>query len=190
MANLKEIRGTLVQTYSSDPANAVNGDIWYNSTSCTFKCFRTQFQIWTAGGAMGTARYWLGGAGTNTAALAIGGLTATNFCCASTESYNGSAWTAGGAMATARAGLNGAGTNTAALAMSGSAAAGQVACVESYNGSTWSAFSPMTFSRCGLGGAGTRTAALAFGGRSSTLGNVTCTEMFNFGKSFKNFQMK
>ena len=86
---------------------------------------------WTAGGSLGTARGYLAGAGTNTAALAFGGATgAVNAC---TESYNGSTWTAGGAMGTARNSLAGDGaSNTAALAFGGFIQ-NAVSFTESYN---------------------------------------------------------
>ena len=62
---------------------------------------------------MGTARYALGSAGTQTAGLAFGGSPAA------TEHYDGSVWTAGGNLATGRGFLGGAGTQTAGLAFGG-----------------------------------------------------------------------
>src|SRR6056300_1417554 len=51
--------------------------------------------VWSAGGALITARYWLGGAGTQDAALAFGGFDGPNqFSC--TEEYDGTSWSAGG----------------------------------------------------------------------------------------------
>jgi hypothetical protein len=63
---------------------------------------------WASGGNLGTARYYLGGAGTQTAGLAFGGFTTT--ITNATEEYNGSSWTAGGNLGTARYILAGAGT--------------------------------------------------------------------------------
>jgi hypothetical protein len=73
---------------------------------------------WTGGGNMGTARYGLGGAGTQTAALAFGGYDTTFLV--DTEEYDGSTWTAGGNLNTARSETTGAGLQTAALAFGGS----------------------------------------------------------------------
>jgi hypothetical protein len=67
---------------------------------------------------MGTARYFLGSAGIQTAALASGGNNATAGV-AVTEEYDGASWTAGGTMGTARGGSGGAGTQTAALIFGG-----------------------------------------------------------------------
>jgi len=138
---------------------------------------------WSAGGAMGTARGCLAGAGaSNTAALAFGGSSCNapqnNIAC--TESYNGTSWTAGGAMATARRDLAGAGTNTSALAFGGSCCftpATTVACTESYNGTSWTAGGAMGTARNQLAGAGTNTSALAFGGRFKN--NCIVTESYN-----------
>ena len=82
MSTYKEIKGFKVQTLSADPVVA--------GTS------------WSSGGAMNTARYNVGAAGTQTAALAYGGYAgapvygttsppsgSTN----RTEAYNGSSWT-------------------------------------------------------------------------------------------------
>jgi hypothetical protein len=66
-------------------------------------------QAWTAGGNLNTARFFLAGAGTQTAGLAFGGETQQYFT-AATEEYDGIAWTNSTAMATARRRLAGAGT--------------------------------------------------------------------------------
>ena len=55
---------------------------------------------WTAGGALGTATYRAGAAGTQTAALFFAGLTTSNV--ATSFEYDGSSWTATPSMATAR----------------------------------------------------------------------------------------
>jgi hypothetical protein len=61
---------------------------------------------------LNTARGYLAGAGTQTAALAFGGQPVTG----ATEEYDGSTWTTSpGSMNTARQSLAGAGTQTAAV---------------------------------------------------------------------------
>ena len=132
MSDFKKLRGISIQSVSSNPVNAVDGDVWYVNNTNTNAVNLRLYSLsgsWNAGGAMGTARCQLAGAGTNTSALAFGGFTTVAVAC--TESYNGSTWTAGGALATARCGLAGAGTNTAALAFGGVSTT-TVACTESY----------------------------------------------------------
>ena len=134
----------------------------------------------TVGGAWSAApsnmiipRHSLGGAGTQTSALAFGGYSATT----ATEEYNSGTWSAAPAnMITARFTLAGAGTQTSALAFGGTTPAVTNA-TEEYNSGTWSAApSNMISGRFALGGAGTQTSALAFGGVIT--GN---TEEYNSG---------
>ena len=87
MATYKEIFGTDVEVVSSDPANPVTGQVWYNTTTQQLKGYK-QFigNAWATGGDMNTARAALGGAGTQTAALAFGGNPTPN---ANTEEWIG-----------------------------------------------------------------------------------------------------
>ena len=117
MADYKGIKGFNIQTVSSEPANPVLGQMWYNSTLGKLRVGKTQAASWASGGNMTTARENLGGAGTQTAALAFGGL-ATAFT-ADSEEYDGSTWTEGNNLNTARTQLGGTGTQTAALAAGG-----------------------------------------------------------------------
>ena len=55
---------------------------------------------WSQGGSLITARFLMGGFGTQNAATAAGGATPTRLSC--NEEYNGSTWSAGGALITAR----------------------------------------------------------------------------------------
>ena len=55
---------------------------------------------WATGGNLATARYGLGGCGTQDAGLSFGGYTGS--VSAVTEEYNGTAWSAGGNLATAK----------------------------------------------------------------------------------------
>jgi hypothetical protein len=93
---------------------------------------------WGPGGNLGTARYFLSGCGTQTAALAFGGVNATPTITNVTEEYNGSAWTAGGNLGTATAQTGAAcGTQTAGLAFGGNPPSSPpaTAATEEYNGS-------------------------------------------------------
>jgi hypothetical protein len=140
---------------------------------------------WTAGGSMGTARYLLAGAGTNTSAVAFGGSPGSSpYITAVTELYNGSTWTAGGALGTARSQLAGAGaSNTVALGFGGYGA-NYLACTESFkyscnrsNLSTWTSGPLMNTTRTNLSGTGTNDSALAIGGATPTISSST--ELYN-----------
>jgi hypothetical protein len=72
---------------------------------------------------LNTARYGLGGAGIQTAALAFGGSQDPPIS-AATEEYDGTSWTTSPAsMSTARVSLGGAGTQTSALGFGGETSA-------------------------------------------------------------------
>jgi hypothetical protein len=75
MAEYINIRGQSIEVVASDPANPTIGQIWYNSTSNTLKGGGvTTAGAWATGNNLNTARSLLAGAGTQTAALAFGGL--------------------------------------------------------------------------------------------------------------------
>jgi hypothetical protein len=75
MADYKGIKGFKVQYLSADPSDPIIGQTWYNSTSKDLKYTgATAAGAWATGNNMGTARYSLQVAGTQTAALAFGGL--------------------------------------------------------------------------------------------------------------------
>jgi hypothetical protein len=84
------------RTYASDPTSTdAEGQIWYNTTSGTFKTALGSFgACGSSGGNLNTARLGGGGVGTQTAALGFGGyVSAPVGNTTATESYNGSAWT-------------------------------------------------------------------------------------------------
>ena len=55
MATYKQIFGKAIKVLASDPSNEGLGQIWYNSTSSTFKTILNP-AAWSAGGALPTAR--------------------------------------------------------------------------------------------------------------------------------------
>ena len=78
MATYKEIFGTNIQVVSSDPANPNVGQLWYNTTSQELKGLKQVIgNSWATANPLNTARFYLAGAGTQTAALAFGGVQPT-----------------------------------------------------------------------------------------------------------------
>ena len=130
MTTFKEIRGTAVQSVSSDPTNPEIGQIWYNNSIGVLKGYQNVGGVWASGGNLGTARYQLAGAGTQTVGLAFGGTGPS----AATEEYDGSAWTAGGNLGTTRSDLAGSGTQTAALGFGGTDDTAAVTNTEEWTG--------------------------------------------------------
>ena len=168
MATYKEIFGKQVKFLSSDPANEAEGQIWYNSTSGTFKSVLVS-EAWSSSGSMISGRSTLAGAsaGTQTATVFFGGYdgSVSNL----TEEYDGVGWTVGGNLGTARYYIGGSGTLTAGLGFTGGAGtpggSNATGATEEYDGSTWTAGGTMSTARIYIGtGAGTQTATFCFGG--------------------------
>src|SRR6056300_1112843 len=101
MSTYKREVGSSVQNFTNDPDNPITGQVWYNVTAAEF---RYQEQVvgnaWATGNSLNTARSRLGGAGTQTAAIAAGG--ATPSATGVTELYDGSSWTEVNDLNTAR----------------------------------------------------------------------------------------
>jgi len=166
--------------YFGGPANAPLGNTGvtelYNGTSWT-----------TSPATMNLVTYWRSStpAGTQTASLAAGGLSATVFQ-NETESWNGSTWTnLPATLNTARYAAGSSGTQTAALTFSGYAAGfSLISSTESWNGSSWTTLpASVNNGRAYLAGCGTQTAALAFGGGTPPAQNAS--ESYN-GTSWTN----
>jgi hypothetical protein len=129
---------------------------------------------WSSGGDLNTGRQYVTGAGTQTAALCIGGFISTpQAYLALTESYDGSAWTTRPAMATNRQAGQGGGTGSAAIAAGGANAGGIPTwnSVEVFNQSinvttagAWASGGTLGTGRQAFNGMGTSTAALVAGG--------------------------
>lgn len=119
---------------------------------------------WTELNDMNTARRYLGGAGTQTAALGVGGFVAGSV--ANVESWDGTSWTETTDLTNAKRGMAMSGTNTAALSFGCSDPSPRNAETESWNGSSWTEVNDLNTGRGYLEGCGTQTAALAFAGNN------------------------
>ena len=138
MAGYNTIRGLRVKYLSADPANAENGQVWYNSTTGNLRVDGIAgASSWASGGNLGSGRQSLTAAvtSTQTAGLVFGGNPAP--LRTATEEYGGTSWTAGGAMSNARYQGGGAGTQTAGLVFGGYSPPPVLTATEEYDGSSW-----------------------------------------------------
>ena len=135
MTTYKGIKGFNIQTVSSDPPAPFTGQVWYNSTSATVKYFAVQSAAWATGGALNTARGYITGCGTQTAALGIGGESPKT----AVEEYNGTSWTAKTAKSNSNYIGAACGTTSAALFFGGATTPpfSPSNLTEEYNGSSW-----------------------------------------------------
>jgi hypothetical protein len=145
---------------SSGPGRTANTNS-YNGTS------------WSPVSAMNTARYYLYGVGTQTAALGFGGYTAS--ISTATEEWNGSSWTTVTAMPSGNYNGAAAGIQTAAIGFGGSPSP---AITFLYDGTNWTTGGNLNTGRYSLWGSGTQTAGLAFGGGTVPQPR-TATELWN-----------
>jgi len=165
MANYYEVKGQKIQTLTTDPNPAVEGQVWYNSSLQSLRTYQSFTEAWSTGGNLNVARQALGGDGSQTAALAAGGAPPRT---AATEEYNGTSWTAGGDLSTARTETAAAGTIPAGLLFGGGTppAPKGINDTEEYDGTSWTAGGSMgnPGGRSYHMGCGTQTAALAISG--------------------------
>ena len=119
-----------------------------------------------AGGDMGTARRSLGGTGTQTAGLAIGGYVSGPAAIANVEEYNGSTWAEQNDIPTALWKVGALGVQTAAVSMGGKVVTpeNEVSSTYEYDGTNWTAGGALGTGRYGATGGGTLTAGMAAGG--------------------------
>jgi hypothetical protein len=112
--------GDTIESVSSDPVSATEGQFWYNSTSGVLKGL-VQLKAWSSTTNLPAATRFLAGAGTQTAGLGFGGNTGQGSgTTGATEAYNGTAWTTSPvSLANAKSYLAGCGTQTAAFAFGG-----------------------------------------------------------------------
>ena len=168
MSTYIELRGLKVKyvpTDTTSPSTAAAGDVWYNTTSGVLKGFVGR-AAWSAGAPGVQARRSIGGFGTQTAAVAVGGIGPNPTVFNDTEEYNGSAWALGGDYPTAASGVAGCGTLTAGLTWGGTIPPPALTnASNTYNGTAWTSGPNLNTARAHTSNnIGTQTAALAAGG--------------------------
>ena len=180
MADYPSITGDLGQCGLTTASIGVCG----SSTSPTAEVFEGNGSTWTAGTSYPAAYQRVGVAGTQTAAVAIGG---TPPAVALTWEYNGSSWTAGGDYIQAGSNFAIAGVQTAAIGFDGYGPPGGASSdAGTYNGSTWTEITSTTTAREELGWStqGTTTDAMASGqspGNTEKWNGTSWTEVANMG---------
>ena len=175
MTTFKEIQGRNIRSYTTNPDNPLEGQMWYNQTDYALKGV-VATAAWSSASPLTTAREGSAAFGAQTTAVICGGETPS--VSGATEEYNGSGFSAGGDMNTARFRQGAAGISTAGIIFGGYIATNTNA-TEEYDGSSWTT-SPgsLNTARNALAGAGIQTSALAFGG--TTVPNfLNSTEEYN-----------
>ena len=132
---------------------------------------------WASGTALGTGRESMSSAGTQTAALAVGGRVGPPGGTTAVEDYDGSSWESAPVLNTARQYAGGCGTQTAAITYGGGPP--EITTTEEFNGSSWSTQpNSMSTARRAFASFGIQTAAVAAGGQTGTA-VTAATEEYN-----------
>ena len=186
MSTYRKIHGRSIQAVTTDPSETVaEGQIWYNTTSNTFKSVLVN-EAWVSSGSLTSARGFVSHTGTQTASLLAGGISPAPTYFSASEEYNGSGWSTGGSLPAATYALSSAGTQTAALVFGGANSSDtKQSTTYTYDGTSFSATpNSLNTARDQLSGGGIQTSALAVGGRVTTA-VVTNMEEWN-GSSWTN----
>ena len=173
MATYRSIVGHKINKVSSDPAEPLTGQMWYNSTTGTLRGLGI-VSAYSSTPPLSTGRRATGGTGTKTEALVCSGQISAPTRTSATEEYNGTGYSTGGNTGTARYTMACGGTQTAGIISMGYSTAALTA-TEEYNGSTWTSGTASNDNRTNLGSGGTQSSFLAFGGSESP-GTSNATE--------------
>lgn len=170
MSDYSAIKGSKIQSLSSDPSDPYEGQIWYNSTTGEFKEYDVySVGVWSTGAPMGVYRSQMTQTGTQTNAISMTGVSPDNDYELLSQSWNGSAWTTTASMNTGRrlAGSAGA-SSTSAIAIGGDVGPTNppgteyINETESWNGTTWTVVNPLVENGYAMGCVGTQTDAISF----------------------------
>ena len=167
MSTYKQIAGTTVKAYTTNPSDPQEGEMWYNQTTLKLRGV-TALAAWSSAAPLAIARYGNAGSGTQTAGLSTGGnIGPSDTRTTATEEYNGSGFSTGGALPTATRSGGAAGTQTATIYAGGYDTA-NTAEAYTYDGSSWTGIPALNTARRSLDQnmAGTTTAAIIAGGFS------------------------
>ena len=156
--------------------NDVNAALAFGGYGSNFQCTEEyNGATWSPSAALQNGGYSIAGAGTQTAALAVGG----DYRSDCTEEYNGATWSPGGTLSDTTYGRSAAGTQNAALATGGRFFPNDT-CTEEYNGASWASGGALQIGVKSSVSVGTQNAALAFGGYSDYVNaDTNATQQYN-----------
>jgi len=181
MAQYTGIQGQNILIVSSDPANPVEGQIWYNTTSNTLKAYQYYAtNAWATGGNLNTARGQISALGANaTNVLDVGGYAyGPNAYQSAVEQYNGSSWTTKTGTPTSLGFRASGGTVTAGIVMGGHDGSSPTQCI-TWNGTSWTIVNSINTPGYGSFGNGSQSSAFLVGSGEPPLRPNTQTETWN-----------
>ena len=166
MAEYIGIKGSTIQSLSSDPPAPIEGQVWYNTTSTVLKGYKLTFGTgtWAAGDTANETRAAGAGFGTATAAVQATGTQNPGGNITNAETYNGSTWSEVNNINTAGDSIAACGIVTAGIINSRSPGS---LLTESWDGTCWSEVNDQNDSSRGKrADAGTQAGAVCMGGEA------------------------
>ena len=148
-----------------------------NQTQCYMTCTEDyNGSSWTAGGNKISAS-GVGRAGTQNAALAMGGYYFGALSC--TEEYNGTSWATGGSLNNARRNFSSFGTQNSAVAAGGNTSDfSHLSSIENYNGTSWAEGSTLpSLATCSAGTGANSNSGLIIGGCQNPTNTIVIAEV-------------
>jgi hypothetical protein len=166
MASYININGNNIPIRASDPANPIEGEVWYNSTTNALKAQSvTTAGAWASAPAFPVAARGGYGFGTPLAGLTAGGINSGGAVFSESYEWNGSAWTATGNLTTSGFIGGGGGTQTSAVYSGfGDGSPPAPTTTNDYDGNSWASGNPLNTSRYYGKGGGPTSAVLLVGG--------------------------
>jgi hypothetical protein len=172
-------------TDAAEYANAIIGDLYYNSTTGNFRTIKDGVGTWASGGTLNNSRNSGNITGNATSAMYAGGEVSPAAASNYVENYDGSSWTEVTEMGTARgrpALTNTNGNSDVLLIAGGQSPMGSVNAinnVETWNGSSWTEIAEVNTARLGGQAFGVTTASIFSGGYTADPTIVANTEYWN-----------
>jgi len=188
MTAYKTLKGQSIRQVAQDPANFLEGEIWYNTTIGTLKVAAPVASAWSSAPTSSTPA--TGGAvgfGAQNAAVLAGGTIpvpapANIDPIVTVQEYDGTSWSTVNSMSQKRSVFGGAGPQTASCVYGGRISGNPptyTAATEEYDGTNWTGGGAMGATRYYMGAAGTQTAAFAMGGLQAGPNSKTETLTYN-----------
>jgi len=179
MTDYKTIRGKKVKFFETDLSSGeAEGQLFFSDTSKEMK-IAVSSSAWHSEAPLITARQALGGIGTQTANLAVGGYVTAESTLV--EEYSGSSWAAGGALPAGRQSGGAFGTQTSGVYAGGGVSPNSTASnsTQEYDGSSWTNGGNLNTARDQTSGAGTESAGLCCGGTPNGSAQEDTSEEYN-----------
>jgi len=183
MSTYKQIAGTTVKAYTTNPSDPQEGEMWYNQTTLKLRGV-TALGAWSSGGFLATPAFLSAAFGSQTAAVTVGGTAPGPVFRNDTQEYNGTGWSSGTDYPTNISNSGRGGTSTAGLVLGGNTPPYTTAANE-YDGSTWTSTGALPTAGDNFGSCATETQTngIFAQGRNSSSGNSGNDKTFTYDGS-------